>query len=101
MMDNLDTLLSTPLPELPDAGFSMRVASKMEARELRNERLTWGALALAAAMVAPFVPLRELTGTVAHLGPALAGSTALSLAVAAIVLTLSLEQRFREQQSAL
>jgi hypothetical protein len=101
MTNDLDTILSAPLADVPDHGFSLRVADRIEARALRNERLTWGIPALAAAAVAPFLPLREITGTVVHLGPALAGSTALSLAAAAIILTLSLEQRFRESQSAL
>ena len=101
MTDDLDTLLSSPLPAIADNGFSARVAARIETRALWRERLTWGLPALAACAVAPFVPLRELTGTIVHLGPALAGSTALSLAVGAIILTLSLEQRFRESQSAL
>ncbi len=66
-----------------------------------SERLTLELPALAACVAAPCLPLRELIGTVVHLGPVLAGSTALSLAAAAIILTLSLEQRFRESQSAL
>lgn len=101
MTNDLDTLLSAPLPAIPDNGFSLRVMEKVDARELWRERLTWGLPALAACALAPFVPLRELTGTVVHLGPALAGSTALSLAAGIIILTLSLEQRFRESQSAL
>ena len=101
MTNDLDTLLATPLPDLADDGFSLRVVDKIEARELWSERLTWGLPALAACLAAPFLPLRELTGTVVHLGPALAGSAALSLAAAAIILTLSLEQRFHESQSAL
>ena len=101
MTNDLDTLLSAPLPDLPDNGFSLHVVNKIEVRETWRERLTWGLPALAACAVAPFVPLRELTGTVVHLGPALAGSGALSLAAGVIILTLSLEQRFRESQSAL
>ncbi|HTT96539.1 MAG TPA: hypothetical protein VMF58_00700 [Rhizomicrobium sp.] len=101
MTDDLDILLSAPLPDVADHGFSMRVVEKIEAREVWNERLTWGLPALVACLAAPFLPLREFAGTVVHLGPALAGSTALSLAAGAIILTLSLEQRFRESQSAL
>ncbi len=101
MTNDLDTLLATPLPDVADNGFSLRVADKIEARELWNERLTWGLPALAAAIASPFVPLHQITGTLVHLGPALAGSAALSLAAGVIILTLSLEQRFRESQSAL
>jgi predicted cobalt transporter CbtA len=101
MTDDLDTFLATPLPDVADNGFSLRVIGKIETRETWRERLTWGLPVLAACAIAPSVPLRELTGTVVHLGPALAGSGALSLAAGAIILTLSLEQRFRESQSAL
>ena len=101
MMDDLDTLLAAPLPDVADNGFSLRVSDKIGAWELWSERLTWGLPALAACAVAPFLPLQELTRTAVHLGPALAGSTGLSLAAAAIILTLSLEKRFRESQSAL
>lgn len=101
MTIDFDTLLAAPLPDVADNAFSLRVMEKIETRELWQERLTWGLPALAACAVAPFVPLRELTGAIVHLGPALAGSTALSLAAGAIILTLSLEQRFRDSQSAL
>ncbi|HVU21139.1 MAG TPA: hypothetical protein VHE09_10435 [Rhizomicrobium sp.] len=101
MTDDLDTLLSASLSDVADNGFSLRVMEKIDARELWRERLTWGLPALAACALAPFVPLREFAVAVVHIGPALAGSTALSLAAAAIILTLSLEQRFRESQSAL
>lgn len=101
MTDDLDALLSTPLPDVADSGFSVRVLKKIETRELWNERLTWGLPALAACIAAPFIPLHEVTGTIVHLGPTIASSAALSLAAAAIVLTLFLEQRFRESQSAL
>src|ERR1700744_4744990 len=101
MTDDLDTLLSAPLPDIADNGFSLHVAGKIEARELWRDRLTWGLPALAACAIAPFIPLREMTSTAVHLGPALAGSTAISLAVGVMILTLSLEQRFRESQSAL
>jgi hypothetical protein len=101
MTDDLDSFLATPLPDVADNGFSLRVAHRIEARELWHDRLAWGLPALAACAIAPFVPLREMTSTAVHLGPALAGSTALSLAAGVIILTLSLEQRFRESQSAL
>jgi hypothetical protein len=101
MNNDLDTLLAAPLPDVSDNGFSPRVMQKIEARELWSERLTWGLPALAACAVAPFLPLGEFSSAVVHLGPALASSTALSFAAAAIILTLSFEQRFRDWQSAL
>jgi hypothetical protein len=99
--DQLDAMLSAPLADVADSGFSARIASRIETREVWSERLTWGLPALAVCAAAPFLPMQQISSTFAHLGPALAGSTALSLAAAAIVLTLSFEQRFRDWQSAL
>jgi hypothetical protein len=99
--NRLDAMLSAPMADVTDNGFSALIATRIEARELWSERLTWGLPALAVCAAAPFLPVQDISSTIAHLGPALAGSTALSLAAAAIVLTLSLEQRFREWQSAL
>jgi hypothetical protein len=101
MTNDLDTLLSASLPDVADNGFSVRVMDKIGVRETWRERITWGLPALAACAAAPFLPLREMTGTVVHLGPALAGSTAVSIAAGIIILTLLLEQRFRESESAL
>jgi hypothetical protein len=101
MMDdrNLDVLLSAPLADVADDGFSMRLGNRIARREVWSERFVWGVPALAAAALAPFVPVQELTDTVTRLGPAMAGSAAISLAAAALVLTISFEQRYREWQA--
>jgi hypothetical protein len=99
--DDLDTLLSAPLPDVADAGFSARVASRVAARQSWWERLTlYGPIAAAAAVV-PFLPGVQLGEAVSHITPLLANSAALSIAAAALILTISFEQRLREWQSAL
>ena len=101
MMDdrNLDSMLSAPLADVADEGFSARIVHRIEQKEMWSERLVWGLPALAACALAPFLPVREFTDTLLHLGPAIAGSAALSVAAAALVLAISFEQRYREWQA--
>lgn len=101
MMDdrNLDAMLSAPLADVVDDGFSARIVHRIEHRELWNERLVWGIPALAACALAPFLPVQEFADTILRLGPSVAGSAALSVAAAALVLTISFEQRYREWQA--
>jgi hypothetical protein len=96
---NLDVLLSVPLADVTDDGFSMRVGNRIARREMWSERLVWGVPAFAAVALAPFVPVQEFTDTVMRLGPAVASSAAISLAAAALVLTISFEQRYRDWQA--
>jgi hypothetical protein len=98
---NLDALLSAPLTDVADNGFSAHVTHHIEQDAIWSERFVRGIPALAVCALAPFLPVREFTDTFLHLGPAIAGSAALSLAAAALVLTISFEQRFRDWQSAL
>lgn len=98
---NLDALLSAPLADVADDGFSASIAHRIERQEVWSERFVWGIPAVAACALAPFLPVREFTDTLLHLGPAIAGSAALSVAAAALVLTISFEQRYRDWQSAL
>ena len=100
MMDdrNLDAMLSAPLADVVDEGFSARISYRIEQRELWSERFAWGIPALAACLLAPFLPVQEFGDTILLLGPSVAGSAALSVAAAALVLTISFEQRYREWQ---
>ena len=99
--DDLDALLSAPLPELADTGFSTRVASKIAERQGWWDRLTVFAPVVAVAAALPFVPAARLTDAALHVTPLIANSAALSIAAAALVITISVEQRLREWQSAL
>jgi hypothetical protein len=99
--DALDALLSRPLAEVADDGFSARVALAASAEEKRRAWWAWAAPALAACAVAPFLPLKEFGDTVMQMTPALANSGAVALAAAALVLTFALEQHFRALRSAL
>ena len=98
---DLNDLLATPLTDVADNGFSAHVVDHLEKDAVWSERLTWGIPLLAACAAVPFVPVHELNTAMVHLTPGMASYGALSLAAGAMILTLALEQRFREWQSAL
>ena len=96
---NLDAMLSAPLDGVADAGFSLRVANAIERRQSWRERLTWIVPLLAAAIAAPFLPTQRMAEAAFQLGPALAGSLAVSVAAGILVLTITFEQRYRDWDS--
>ena len=94
--DDLDAMLNVPLSDVADSGFSSRVLSRVAVRTAWRERLTMFAPVAAVAALAPFLPGEQFARAALHLTPLIANSAALSIAAAALVLTLSLDQRFRE-----
>jgi hypothetical protein len=81
MTDALDRFLSQPLAEIPDNGFSDRMAALLEVQRLRRERLrteVYAGLVLLAVMVLPFTPPGQTIASVMFnaKGAALAGVTA-------------------------
>jgi len=92
----LDDLLSQPLADVADDGFSSRILAAVTAAEARRSRITIWATALGALCIAPFLPLREIGAIMTRTGPVLANSLAMSIAAAALILTFSLAQRLRE-----
>lgn len=98
---DLDALLSAPLRDVADAGFSTRVALAVARRESWRERLATYAPIAAIAAVVPFLPGAQIADAASRLTPLIANSVALSIAAAALILTISFEQRLREWQSAL
>jgi hypothetical protein len=94
--DDLDQLLAAPLGGVADSGFSARTVMRIEKREWWREHIALFAPVVAAAAIAPFLPLRALTEAALRISPVLADSSAVAAAVAAIVLTLSFERRLSE-----
>jgi hypothetical protein len=94
--DDLDAMLAVPLGDMADAGFSSRVLSRVTARTAWRERLTMYAPVAAAAAVIPFLPGAQFAHAAVHLTPLIADSGAIAIAAAALALTMSLDQRFRE-----
>jgi hypothetical protein len=93
---DLDALLSAPLARVADDGFSVRLANAIARRQAFRERALWTCLALLACAPAPFLPIEDFAQAALRLGPALSGSLALSLAAAALVLTITFERRYRD-----
>ena len=94
--DDLDQLLSAPLDEVADCGFSARTVVRVEKREWWREHIALFAPVVAIAAIAPFLPLREVSDVALRISPMLADSSAVAAAAAAIVLTLSFERRLSE-----
>ncbi|MBV9991945.1 MAG: hypothetical protein JOZ72_11710 [Alphaproteobacteria bacterium] len=82
MTDDLDILLSEPLDDVADDGFSARILAGIERKAWWRERVTMLAAAVAAAAVLPFVPAAELG--------------AVAFAAGALTLTFAFEQRLRD-----
>jgi hypothetical protein len=99
--DDLDALLSAPLPQVADAGFSTRVITKAAARQSWLDRLTLYAPIVAVAAIAPFLPGAKLSEAAARITPLIANSVGLSIAAGVLILTILFEQRLRDGQSAL
>ena len=94
--DDLDAMLTAPLANVADAGFSPRVLSRVAARAAWRERLTLYAPVVAVAAVLPFLPGAQFAHAALLLTPLIANSGAIAIAAAALALTMSLDQRFRE-----
>ena len=90
MTSELDDLLSRPLAEMPDAGFTARTLAKISARELhlaRIEAISWIVLVLAAtAALATSRPGRELAAMALSLG--IAAQIAVILTIVLMVFAL-------------
>jgi len=94
---NLDDLLSAPLDQVPDHGFSARLMDRIGRRASRIDTAVFWAPLAAAAIAIPFVPIHDLTDAVLRLSPGIAGSGAVALAAAVLALTLSLDNALRDR----
>ncbi|MBV8976054.1 MAG: hypothetical protein JO261_01455 [Alphaproteobacteria bacterium] len=93
----LDALLSEPLAEVFDRGFSARVTARIERRAAwLDSAMFWAPLAVAAVAI-PFLPVQELSAAVQRISPEIAGSGALAFAAAIMALTLSLDRSLQER----
>lgn len=83
MTVTLENLLSAPLPEVPDHGFSAKVMARIDAEQQRDTLLRTIGMGVASAVVIPFLPIRQivealippLTGQTTLLGVGIAGAT--------------------------
>jgi hypothetical protein len=97
MNDELDDLLSQPLPAIADNGFSARVVARIAKQEWLRSMISTAALLLCALALLLLVPVSGIEDTLARLAPAIAASLPLSIAAGAIALSLSVEQLVRRR----
>ena len=91
---NIDDLLNQPLPSVADDGFSARVMGRV--RTLRFGRLfvTAASVAVCVVLALLLLPLQSIAEGLNLAFIQAAGSAAVSLAAAAVILTLLLEREF-------
>ena len=90
--DPLDALLSQPLPEIADNGFSARVIARIVAEE-RRQLATIALIAiLCATLLCLAVPMRDVTGAIAVAVLQLGASPMVLYGLAALVLTLLIDR---------
>ena len=94
--ETLDRLLSQPLANVEDHGFSARVIAQVAAVEKRHAVIDAALAVLGLGLLLPFLPLQQLGDAFARITPALANSTELGIAIAALILSLSLEWGLQE-----
>lgn len=92
MTENLDTLLSRPLPAMPDNGFSARIAAQVELQQLRRGRFLtelYAGLVVLAALVLPFTPFGRVMSAATF---TISGGVLISVALTSIFLLSSLRR---------
>jgi hypothetical protein len=97
MSERLDDLLSTPLPDVPDSGFSARVRDRIVRGRRWEEWLTYAVIGLAALPLLFVIPIASLDVEFSRLMPSLASIEPLALAVALLLLTFSFERLIHER----
>jgi hypothetical protein len=93
MTDNLDSLLSQPLPPVADAGFSGAVALRALHEMERSKRLDQLVLLLTGAVILAALPLTQPMAAIEAVTVGLGSSFPIGLAFAAMVLTTAFVQR--------
>ena len=90
MTDRLDTLLSHPLDEVADAGFSATVVAHVTARKIRRARIEAAMLLVGLALLLISLPFTAFGQKVEQMGMSLANSSTFALTLATLVLSLFL-----------
>jgi hypothetical protein len=87
--DELDRLITAPLPAVEDAGFSAHVTTRILAARARRGWLELAGILVTAGILLAFLPLGSLTGTIEYLSFGLGNSLPFAMAALAIVLSVS------------
>ena len=94
MTDELDILLSQPLPPVADDGFSACVMARVHRHRRFRFAVAAAYVAVCVVLVFLLLPVQSVASELNFVITQIAGSTAVSLAVAAIILTLVLDGQF-------
>jgi hypothetical protein len=89
---NLDEMLSQPLPEMPDNGFSTRVVARVKAEERRKAVAAVIAALAGVTLLCFLVPMPDYTAAIGVALLQFGLSPLASLAVAALVLTFVIDR---------
>lgn len=90
MTDRLDDLLSAPLAEPGDAGFSAKVIARVLANEERALWWEWAGYAIAAAALLAVIPFAAIGEFVQRETPAIVNSAPMMMVAAVLVLAAAL-----------
>ncbi|MBS0277678.1 MAG: hypothetical protein JSR81_08645 [Proteobacteria bacterium] len=88
-LDDLDALLSRPLPAVADDGFSAAVARRALQEMERHKLLDQAVLLLTGAIILAALPLTHLMAAIETVTLRLGNAYPVALAFAALVLTLA------------
>ena len=87
-MNDLDRLLSQPLPAVADDGFSTRVMRRLRVEQLRGHWKTAAAVAVCVVLMIAVLPLHAIGAALGAGLPQMAGSWAISLAAGIVAVSL-------------
>jgi polyferredoxin len=95
---NLDEMLSQPLPDVPDDGFSSRVMVRVEAVERRKLVEIVLISVIAAILVCLLLPLRAMAGDLAAGVIQMGLTPAFGIAVVVLAVTFLIDRLWSERQ---
>ena len=91
---NIDDLLNQPLPCVADDGFSERVMGRVRASARRRLFVVIASVAACVVLAFLLLPMRTIGAQLNFAVVQIASLVSVSLAVAAVILTLLLEREF-------
>lgn len=95
---NLDEMLSQPLPEVPDDGFSDRVVVRVQAVERHKMQAIVAASLIASILACLLLPMHAIIGDLAASLIQIATAPMIGLATAACVLTFLIDRILTDRQ---
>ena len=94
---NLDEMLSQPLPDVPDNGFSARVMARVEQQERYKLVQIILISGVAAALASLLLPIRAMVGDFAAGLIVMSNSASFAIAAAVIALTFLIDRLWSER----